>query len=252
MLSRPRPSPAGKPHFIEIQGASYEGYTVWINAMIASAGGRVLSENGQQVVLGPAAAKGVSVVGQLACPRRPTRRWGCRWRTRTGSPSRPARPPSRSTTPSSTPPPSRTPPPSPGRWAGPSTRGSTRRCPRAPGRRHRPGRQRLQPPQAAGLRRHHLPAQLPEPAPQRGQGRPAAHPGQPQARTPAHQRRLPVRGRDPRLPAARRRPSQDAGLPVGLHRHVLDLYLPSTAGPGKLTQLRGQLQDAIDSKGLIP
>ena len=55
----------GKPHFIEIQGASYEGYTVWINAMIASAGGRGLSENGQQVVLGPAAAKGVSVVGQL-------------------------------------------------------------------------------------------------------------------------------------------------------------------------------------------
>ena len=30
------------------------------------------------------------------------------------------------------------------------------------------------------------------------------------------------------------------------------LYPPSTAGPGKLTQLRGQLQDAIDSKGLIP
>jgi multiple sugar transport system substrate-binding protein len=56
----------GKPHDIEIQGASYEGYTVWINAMIASAGGRVLSENGQQVVLGPAAAKGVSLIGQLA------------------------------------------------------------------------------------------------------------------------------------------------------------------------------------------
>jgi maltose-binding protein MalE len=26
----------GKPHYIEIQGASYEGYTVWINAMILS------------------------------------------------------------------------------------------------------------------------------------------------------------------------------------------------------------------------
>ncbi len=56
----------GKPHYIEIQGASYEGYTVWINAMILSAGGRILSDDGQRVVLGPAAAKGVSVIGQLA------------------------------------------------------------------------------------------------------------------------------------------------------------------------------------------
>jgi multiple sugar transport system substrate-binding protein len=30
------------------------------------------------------------------------------------------------------------------------------------------------------------------------------------------------------------------------------LYPPSSAGPGKLGQLRGQLQDAIESKGLIP
>jgi multiple sugar transport system substrate-binding protein len=56
----------GKPHYIEIQGASYEGYTVWVNAMIASAGGRILSDDGQRVVLGPPAAKGVSVIGQLA------------------------------------------------------------------------------------------------------------------------------------------------------------------------------------------
>jgi multiple sugar transport system substrate-binding protein len=56
----------GKPHYIEIQGASYEGYTVWVNAMIASAGGRVLSDDGQRVVLGPPAAKGVSFIGQLA------------------------------------------------------------------------------------------------------------------------------------------------------------------------------------------
>jgi hypothetical protein len=27
------------------------------------------------------------------------------------------------------------------------------------------------------------------------------------------------------------------------------LYPPSVAGPGKLAQLRGQLQDAIESKG---
>jgi multiple sugar transport system substrate-binding protein len=56
----------GKPHYIEIQGASYEGYTVWINAMILSAGGQVLSNNGEQVVLGPKAAQGISLIGQLA------------------------------------------------------------------------------------------------------------------------------------------------------------------------------------------
>jgi multiple sugar transport system substrate-binding protein len=56
----------GKPHYIEIQGASYEGYTVWINAMILSAGGQILSDDGQQVILGPAAARGVSVIGTLA------------------------------------------------------------------------------------------------------------------------------------------------------------------------------------------
>ena len=56
----------GKPHYIEIQGASYEGYTVWVNAMIASAGGRILSADGQNVVLGPPAAKGISLIGQLA------------------------------------------------------------------------------------------------------------------------------------------------------------------------------------------
>jgi multiple sugar transport system substrate-binding protein len=56
----------GKPHYIEIQGASYEGYTVWINAMILSAGGQVISENGEQVALGPKAAQGISLIGQLA------------------------------------------------------------------------------------------------------------------------------------------------------------------------------------------
>jgi multiple sugar transport system substrate-binding protein len=56
----------GKPHYIEIQGASYEGYTVWINTMILSAGGRILSDDGQQVILGPPAARGVSLIGKLA------------------------------------------------------------------------------------------------------------------------------------------------------------------------------------------
>jgi multiple sugar transport system substrate-binding protein len=56
----------GKPHYVEIQGASYEGYTVWVNAMILSAGGRILSDDGQRVVLDPAAARGVNLIGELA------------------------------------------------------------------------------------------------------------------------------------------------------------------------------------------
>jgi multiple sugar transport system substrate-binding protein len=56
----------GKPHYIEIQGNSYEGYTVWVNAMILSAGGRILSDDGQRVILGPPAARGVAVIGRLA------------------------------------------------------------------------------------------------------------------------------------------------------------------------------------------
>jgi len=55
----------GKPHFIEIQGASYEGYTVWVNAMILSAGGQILSPDGQHVILGPPAERGVSLIGKV-------------------------------------------------------------------------------------------------------------------------------------------------------------------------------------------
>ena len=33
----------GKPHLIEIQGAQYEGVTVWFNTMVASAGGSILT-----------------------------------------------------------------------------------------------------------------------------------------------------------------------------------------------------------------
>jgi multiple sugar transport system substrate-binding protein len=56
----------GKPHSIEIQGASYEGYTVWVNAMILSAGGQILSPDGQHVILGPRAERGVSLIGKMA------------------------------------------------------------------------------------------------------------------------------------------------------------------------------------------
>ncbi len=55
-----------KPHYVEIQGAQYEGYTVWFNTLVNSAGGTILSPNGQQVVLGPPAVKALNVIHELA------------------------------------------------------------------------------------------------------------------------------------------------------------------------------------------
>ncbi len=57
---------AGKPHLIEIQGAQYEGTTVWFNTMVASAGGTVLTPDAQHVALGPPAVKALSMMKQLA------------------------------------------------------------------------------------------------------------------------------------------------------------------------------------------
>jgi multiple sugar transport system substrate-binding protein len=57
---------AGKPHLIEIQGAQYEGVTVWFNTMVASAGGTVLSPDGQHVALGAPAITALSVMHQMA------------------------------------------------------------------------------------------------------------------------------------------------------------------------------------------
>ena len=43
----------GKPHYIEIQGAQYEGLTVWFNSLIASAGGSVLNADSTGAVPRP-------------------------------------------------------------------------------------------------------------------------------------------------------------------------------------------------------
>jgi multiple sugar transport system substrate-binding protein len=56
----------GKPHYIEIQGAQYEGATVWFNTMVSSAGGSVLNPTGTKVTLGAPAIKALSVMKQLA------------------------------------------------------------------------------------------------------------------------------------------------------------------------------------------
>jgi multiple sugar transport system substrate-binding protein len=56
----------GKPHLIEIQGAQYEGTTVWFNTMVASAGGTVLNPDATKVTLNSSAVKALSIMKQLA------------------------------------------------------------------------------------------------------------------------------------------------------------------------------------------
>jgi multiple sugar transport system substrate-binding protein len=56
----------GKPHYIEIQGAQYEGATVWLNTMVASAGGSILNSSDSGPGLGAPAVKALSIMKQLA------------------------------------------------------------------------------------------------------------------------------------------------------------------------------------------
>jgi multiple sugar transport system substrate-binding protein len=56
----------GKPHYIEIQGAQYEGATVWFNTMVTSAGGTVLNQDATKVTLSASAVKALSIMKELA------------------------------------------------------------------------------------------------------------------------------------------------------------------------------------------
>jgi multiple sugar transport system substrate-binding protein len=56
----------GKPHYIEIQGAQYEGTVVWFNTLLQSAGGSVLTADSQHTSLGAPAVKALSIMKQLA------------------------------------------------------------------------------------------------------------------------------------------------------------------------------------------
>lgn len=55
----------GKPHYIEEQGAQYEGLTVWFNSLVNSAGGQILGPN-DTVVLGPSAKSAALIMRSLA------------------------------------------------------------------------------------------------------------------------------------------------------------------------------------------
>jgi multiple sugar transport system substrate-binding protein len=56
----------GKPHYIEIQGAQYEGATVWFNTMVQSAGGTILNPDATKVTLGAPAVKAMTIMHDLA------------------------------------------------------------------------------------------------------------------------------------------------------------------------------------------
>jgi multiple sugar transport system substrate-binding protein len=56
----------GKPHYIEIQGAQYEGATVWFNTMISSAGGSILNPSATAPQLGAPAVTALAAMTQLA------------------------------------------------------------------------------------------------------------------------------------------------------------------------------------------
>ncbi len=55
----------GKPHFIEEQGAQYEGLTVWFNSLVDSAGGSIVTGT-NKVTVGPTAETAASIMHELA------------------------------------------------------------------------------------------------------------------------------------------------------------------------------------------
>ena len=55
----------GKPHYIEEQGAEYEGLTVWFNSLVDSAGGQIIGSN-NQVEVDKTAATAASIMHRLA------------------------------------------------------------------------------------------------------------------------------------------------------------------------------------------
>jgi multiple sugar transport system substrate-binding protein len=56
----------GKPHLIEIQGAQYEGVTVWFNTMVASAGGSILTPSSAAAAPGKAWTTALTTMKKLA------------------------------------------------------------------------------------------------------------------------------------------------------------------------------------------
>ena len=60
----------GLPHYIEVQGARYEGLTVWFNTLLTSGGGSIVSDNGEALAARSDAARRVlGVMARVATSR---------------------------------------------------------------------------------------------------------------------------------------------------------------------------------------
>jgi len=60
----------GLPHYVEVQGARFEGLTVWFNTLLASGGGSIVSEDGEvQLARGVAARRALDVMARVAHSR---------------------------------------------------------------------------------------------------------------------------------------------------------------------------------------
>jgi multiple sugar transport system substrate-binding protein len=55
----------GKPHYIEEQGAKYEGLVVWFNSLVNSAGGGIVGP-GNKVIVGPSTKTAAQIMHRLA------------------------------------------------------------------------------------------------------------------------------------------------------------------------------------------
>ncbi|WP_207401175.1 ABC transporter substrate-binding protein, partial [Actinomadura roseirufa] len=66
MAASARLADEGKPHYGEVTGAQYEGLTVWFNSLVESAGGHVLTPNGERVDLGPPALTALRTMRDFA------------------------------------------------------------------------------------------------------------------------------------------------------------------------------------------
>lgn len=56
----------GKPHRILMPGAEYEGFVVEFNTLVASAGGRIVSEDGKRAVVDEGVVKALEILKKLA------------------------------------------------------------------------------------------------------------------------------------------------------------------------------------------
>ncbi len=56
----------GKPHYVEVQGAQYEGVVVWFNTLVESASGSILTENSGAPSLGEPARRALRIMKRFA------------------------------------------------------------------------------------------------------------------------------------------------------------------------------------------